>query len=428
VGSCLVGLLGLASTLSGQERQRRPGGYGAVYADTTRSGYDQRGFGGPSSVGATLEFDNQEKGPFWRVSAPALASWDEVKRRANDNLGLQFGMTYQMAFVEASDGVSDSAQTRSSGGVVNATAAWTLVGRKSENPGSFTVMVENRHVYGSFETSPQNLAFETGSIIPTATKFGEMTTRVLVMYWGQVLLNGRMGVVAGKIAPDDYFNHHRMVHPFLNYMGYGSVITPTANWPNPGFGVAAGATITPSIYVKVGVNDAQGDPYLDGDFLDFGDDFFHGRFFTTAEIGWVPTWAERFVKRIAITAFHGDAYEGSAENYGVSAVTNWTFGSWVPFLLTGWSNGEGANVTASTVITGGVGYTMRSHDVAGVSYSWARPGGDGLRDQTTIEGFWRFFLMERVALTPNVQWVLDPALNPERSSLYYIQFRARVDL
>jgi porin len=402
----------------------------AVAADTIRAGrtgVQRPAFAGPSSAQGTLAFDDEEKGPFWRVPTRLTAPWFDWKRRLNENHGVSFGLTYQLALVDASARVSDEAQHTSSGGVVSGILSWTPWGRESGNFGRFTLIVENRHAYG-VETPPQNLAFETGSIISTATKFGKFDTRALVLHYGQAFWGGRAGVVVGKIAADDYFNHHKLMHPFLNFMGFGSIITPTANWPNPGFGVGAGIYVHPQIYVKALVADAQGDPFTNSNPLDFGDDFFAGRFHKTAEVGWVPSQAESYTNRVALTVWQTDEYDGSPENYGISAVTNWTLGSWVPFLLTGWSNGQGVNVTASTVITGGLGYTMRSHDVVGSSISWARPGEASLRDQTTLEAFWRFYLAEHVAFTPNVQWVFNPALNPNEDSMVYLQFRARVDL
>jgi porin len=290
-------------------------------------------------------------------------------------------------------------------------------------------LIENRHVYGDYGTPPQNLAFEVGTHLPTAVKFSRMSTRVLVMHWGQSLFGGRAGFVVGQIAPDDYFNSYQLIHPFFNFYGYGSSISPTANWPNPGFGVGAGVKITDQFYVQALFGEAGGYRLDDEVFLHFGDNFFEGKFFTAVEVGWTPlSWAQRFVNRIAITAMHSDAYEQSPdENYAIALASNWTFGRWVPFLLAGVGNGKGENVVAKGTLTAGIGHNFRSHDVFGGSINWIQPPG-GLRDQYTIETYYRFYASARVAVTPDLQVVFNPALDPSRDVLVLFGARLRVDL
>ena len=133
--------------------------------------------------------------------------------------------------------------------------------------------------------------------------------------------------------------------------------------------------------------------------------------------------------RIAITVAHSDSYEQSPdENWGVALATNWTFGErWVPFLLAGVGNGKGENTLSKSTVTLGLGYTFRSHDVLGASVNFMQPAGD-LRNQYTIESFYRFYLSEKIALSPDVQLVFRPALNPDRNTIAYFGFRARLDL
>lgn len=133
------------------------------------------------------------------------------------------------------------------------------------------------------------------------------------------------------------------------------------------------------------------------------------------------------MQRFAVTLFHNDEHEGSEENYGAALATNWTFGRWVPFVLAGVGNGEGANTLAKTLATAGVGHLLRTHDYLAASVNWTRPPGSGLRDQYTFELFYRIYLSERLAITPDVQWVIKPALNPSTNSILLFGVRARID-
>jgi porin len=49
-----------------------------------------------------------------------------------------------------------------------------------------------------------------------------------------------------------------------------------------------------------------------------------------------------------------------------------------------------------------------------------------LSEQTTIEAFWNIQLAQNLAVTPDVQLLLDPALNPEESSVWVFGLQARL--
>jgi porin len=117
----------------------------------------------------------------------------------------------------------------------------------------------------------------------------------------------------------------------------------------------------------------------------------------------------------------------TAENYAVALSANWTIGRRVPFLLTGVGNGEGAGTLSKAPATGGVGHKLRSHDFLAGSFNWTKPTGDDLRDQYTVEVFYRFYFSERLAFTPDLQWVISPSLNPNDSLILLFGIRARVE-
>jgi porin len=281
-------------------------------------------------------------------------------------------------------------------------------------------------VYGDYTTSPQNLAFQTGSTIPAATLFGEASLRVMQFHWSQGLFDGRAGFVIGHIFPDDYFSHHQLMNPLTSFQGLGSVFSPSIHLPNAGLGVGVGVWVADQIQVKLAATDASGDAYGD-DFWDPGDEFFDGNFFKTGEVAWIPEPSNPYAKRVALTGWHADPYEGSSKGYGVALASNWTVGKWVPFLLGGWSNGGGANTLAEKTITAGTGYRLDAQDVLGTSFSWVDPVGD-LRSQYTTEIYVLFYVTGGLAVTPNLQWVINPALNTDVGSMTYFQIRARFAL
>ena len=65
-------------------------------------------------------------------------------------------------------------------------------------------------------------------------------------------------------------------------------------------------------------------------------------------------------------------------------------------------------------------------DLLGLGTGWARPSDRALRHQYTEEVFYRFHLTENLALTPDVQLVCNPALNPSEDFVWALGFRMRV--
>ena len=67
------------------------------------------------------------------------------------------------------------------------------------------------------------------------------------------------------------------------------------------------------------------------------------------------------------------------------------------------------------------------HATVGAGFNWGKPNGGG-RDQYTTELFWRYQLTKELAVTPSLQYIIDPALNPSRDNLFAFGLRVRVVL
>lgn len=56
----------------------------------------------------------------------------------------------------------------------------------------------------------------------------------------------------------------------------------------------------------------------------------------------------------------------------------------------------------------------------------ARRHGDGLEDQYTVEVYYRLQIFQHATITPDVQYLVNPALNPEEDNIGVFGLRARV--
>ena len=78
-----------------------------------------------------------------------------------------------------------------------------------------------------------------------------------------------------------------------------------------------------------------------------------------------------------------------------------------------------------TTFSTGLGPRRENYDVAGVGFSWGKPADGTLRDQFTSEFFYRFQLTQFLAVTPDIQLIVDSALNPDIDVLALFGVRLR---
>lgn len=77
----------------------------------------------------------------------------------------------------------------------------------------------------------------------------------------------------------------------------------------------------------------------------------------------------------------------------------------------------------------GVGRLIRQwSDVFGIGLNWGDPPDESLKDQWTAEVFYRLQLSQNLQLTPSIQYLKDPAQNPEHSSIWVAGLRMRLSL
>ncbi|MEE9149756.1 MAG: carbohydrate porin, partial [Candidatus Tectomicrobia bacterium] len=200
----------------------------------------------------------------------------------------------------------------------------------------------------------------------------------------------------------------------------------TAPPPNQGQGAAVGAWLANQVYTVAGFADTNGDPTRIG-FDTFIDE---AEFFTHIELGWSPSFERRYLDNVYVTAWHADEREkaGVPDGWGLLfSAQRFLKERWLPFLRAGYSEGEAPALNAS--VSMGLGYYVRERaDVTALGVSWGKPSLDGLRDQYTVEYFYRLQLSPNFALTPDVQLILDPALNPNEDVIAVFGLRARLAL
>jgi porin len=93
-------------------------------------------------------------------------------------------------------------------------------------------------------------------------------------------------------------------------------------------------------------------------------------------------------------------------------------------LRAGYADGAGAMLDRA--ISVGTGYDARGgKDLAGLAVGW---GGapDNSRDQYTVEAFYRYDMTDFLQLTPEIQYVVNPANDTATDDILVYGFRMRV--
>jgi len=398
----------------------------AAQEDTkSKSGYDDiPQFGGPSSVGANLKEDNEYREPLFRIEGidNSLKPWFDWKGDLNKKFGLSFGLDYSALGQTATDSPGEDS---AAGGIFRFFGNWRVIGRYSDNTGSIVYKIENRHRLGT-DIAPQNLGFELGYLGITGTAFSDYGWGLTNLYWKQHLKQGRFSFVAGVVDVTDYLNIYGLINPWTSFQNLSFLTDPTIPAPNQGLGAAFGAMATENIYVIGGLADANGDA------TEWGfDTFFNDHeYFYHAEIGWTSSKDRIYLDNIHLTGWYADERQDAmvADGWGLAFSAAWFVNdTWMPFLRAGYADGGGTLLEKS--VGAGIGYYFNeSKDLIGFGLNWGQPPDSNLNDQYTAELYYRFQLAQNLAITPDVQLIIDPALNPDESTIWIFGLRARLAL
>lgn len=376
-------------------------------------------FGGPSSVGGQLAEDAAVAAEFRLQHLQDFAEpWFQFKGRIDESCGLQFNIDESMFYQVATDSLGE---TDAASGLVRVYGQWALLGRGTNNTGMLVFKGENRHRIATAIT-PFDLGFEAGSILPTGTFFSEFNYGVTNLFWKQYLLDRDLVFAIGKIDVTDFIDVYGLVNPLTHFINLAFSTNPTIAVPNQGLGLAAGAMLTNRLYLQGGFADANGQPTLAG-----FDTFFNDReYFSYLELGVTSSRDRIYLDNVHATLWHTDARDSAQtpEGWGVAVTAQkYVCDRWLPFFRFGYSDGDAALM--QTTFSTGLGLKRENKDVAGIGFSWGKPADGTLGDQFTSEAFYRFQLTQFLAVTPDVQLIADPALNPSEDVLAMFGVRLR---
>ena len=390
-------------------------------------------FGGPDSVPNRIESDRLERGTLFELDF--LNPYYAWKDRLKEDYGFTFGAAYVPLALKSSSSLPETDDTAASG-VFRFSGFWELLGRGTDNAGALIYLFEHRHNYT--DTLPAPFSIENlGNVGAIAIPFADDGWHLTNFYWNQKFAGGKLEAVAGFLDVTDFVDVYPLTSPWTDYFNFAfSIGVATMDLPDDAaLGLAGGAWLTDRVYVIGGLQDVNSNPNIP--LRGFDNIANRSEFFKHIELGWTGSTQEQYyLDNIHVTAWHVNRQDRSdlSDSWGaVMSFTHMLDDHWQAFARGGFSNGGGSLLKKSVSV--GFGYQPRPvravpADQLGFGFNWGRPNDDvfgpDLRDQFAIEGYYRLQVTREFAITPDVQLLINPALNPDKDTVWVFGLRGRL--
>ena len=400
-------------------------------ADGKQSGYETRDtFGGPSGVSQELQaLDDFRDALFEPEWTEVLGGpWFDWKRKLNDEYRLKLGVNVLMlAQTGSEDG--NGGDDSGAGGIYRFQGSWDAYSNENSS-GKFEWRVEARSNIGGVP-APQSLGGTYVAALNTGFPYGDnFDADLAILSWKQVFTEQRWGYAVGRLAFDVYLDPSAVQSPYRGYLNRSFLFNPTLATTGIGaLGAVAKGFVSDNVWIGAQIYDGNA---ASGEF-DW-DTVQEGEYLKAVEIGWTPDYARRATDRVQFTYWEKD----EREEAGVSDGSGWALSatrqvseSTLAFLRAGGSDG-GAGVAAESAISAGLEYKPWKQRTLSVGIGWAEPSeetyGTGLDDEMVLETSYKIQLTRNFSLTPDLQWIRNPARLPDESNMWLFGVRAILTL
>ena len=374
------------------------------------------------------EDDDSPKSAFFRFPSP-LDPWLGFKQQLLQDYGFSIGGSEGILGQTYSNSLTG--QNDSVGQKFTLNVGQQLLFKGTPEALWIESVIEDRGPVGT-DFAPLQAGLQTGSSTATAPTWGNFNLGVTQLYLRQSLFNNHFQYTFGKLFAPNYVNPYPFFDDNRQYLN--QIFTTSVTIPVPLRGFGAVAALFPGdfgLYVKGGVYTVYSD---DTGFT--ADSFFNKpQYFRHLEVGWsgaagtgVPIQARgpMDVNNFSVTLWDKDAEQnGPPAAHGMAFNANYLIQDNVMvFGRGGWSEGWQLDRNLSA----GLGWRPPNEysDLFGVGAGWAQPANPVLRDQYIFEAFYRWQLTTQLAITPDLQWIFHPAVNPSVDSLWVASLRLRV--
>jgi porin len=398
----------------------------------TTAGKRRPSLGSPDAVENQMASDRAEKDVLYE--SRFLKPYFEWQADLKEKHGFSFGGDYSAVYLKADNSLPGTDDT-ASGGMVRFFGSWELLGRGTDTNGTLVYKVEHRHSYT--DTTPNGFSIGSlGNVGVISPPFSDQEWRLTNLYWRQSWKQGRFVALAGFLDATDFVDIFALGSPWLHFTNFAfSTGAASISLPEDAtLGLAGGAWLNDNVYVIGGFEDTNSIPT---DPFEGFDTFFNdNEYFKHLEIGWTTAKERAYLDNLHLTLWHADERKEAGVKDGWGAVVSFTHSvgnRWLPFLRAGYAENGGSLLQKS--VSAGVGYQPNpvggaAGNLLGVGANWGQPNetvfGSDLDDQYAFELFYRLQVTKEIAITPDIQFLINPALNSDEDNIWIFGFRARL--
>ena len=370
-------------------------------------------------------------------------SYFDWKDNVYDKIGLKFGVSYQMLSQTASTVAPDAIYDNAVGQWVGFMTKWTMINRKkAKNKGGLVFSMFDRRALRN-NAVPSNFGITDVGGITTNVEFTYWNFAIENLYWEQRFNLGecdfmfRIGNQVATVLIDPF----RFKDSRVSFTTGPFCFHPTM--PAPTFGFGAGFKWSPAegsgVYITGTLNDMNGDPNLQG--FDWST-VSRGEFFYGGEVGYNWVRSKGDYDHLSLLVFYADKRSTRSPETlpneaggGFSILGEKQVNHWVGFAKYTYNTAQGGGVTGTLsnhTFTAGAVYKnlLNVTGETGIGFYHMNPidemFGEDARNQMGIETYWRILLTRNIWVTPGMQFVFNPTLNPEDDFVAIPQFKFRI--
>jgi porin len=401
----------------------------------SQSGYDKLfQFGGPDGVSGQLRKGDEERTAKYDsiVLQKAWKPYFDWKKDLNKKYGLAFGINTWLLYQNATDVLPDT-DDDALGYIARFLGTWTFMGRDGGSQGRIEWRVETRGNVGGGNIAPATLGSNIGVVgLNTGFPYNEeFDLDIAVLNWTQGFFDNRAGFAVGRLAFDAYLDANPFQTPSGGLLNRGLILNPTL--PTTGVG-ALGAVAETFVGNNIRLGAQIYDANAKNGNWDY-DTFEEGEYIKAVEFAWVPSQARHKTDMIQFTYWKTDRIDltNREAGEGWAMTATWKFDKWSPFLKYG--NSDGGGGTASEEYAA-AGFKLKSafDQIWTAGAAWSKPVPDPVNnpnrreDEYVFEVSYIYQVSKNFSLTPDIQYIIDPADNPLEDDSWVLGLRALVFL
>jgi porin len=377
---------------------------------------------GPADANNQLKADEEVTNP--TIKKDFIDRAVEAKNAFYEKTGFKIGLDYNSLYLGATESLG---KKNAASGVFRLYGKWDFVGRGTGHTGGLVYKIEHRHRYT--DVPPSDFGFEMGYVGMPQPLFNNQGFRVTNLYWRQAFANQQVVGYFGFLDVTDWTDVYALASPWESYnnLAFSVGSSTIGGLPDGSFGGMLSAWLSDRVYAIASITDANA--RATEVFKGFDTFFSDFQTFKTVEVGIIKSKQTAFVNNFHVTLWQIDqsnVYQ-TPSGWGISASGTVLLGNqFEPFLRGGWSKDGGSLYEAS--VSTGLGYYLGSH-VLGLGLNWSRPNentfGAKLDDQFTSEVFFKWQVAHQLQISPSLQFIGNPALNPDTEFIALFGLRTR---